>query len=208
MTTPFLISYIALWVIVAVQFVASFALYHHFGQMYLNSREGRATQGPSVASNLKPLVVHDVGGTPLSLPLPKTSLLMMFVSTSCPLCDKLRPELGRFAESHTDLETLVICAGDRDAVRRWATGLTATRVVADPGYQIATHFEVGLVPFCIGVDYNGTVRTKGIVNDRAVLDMAAQETLLAGQPHTSVATGWMPLPVLPNDGQRVGSGIK
>ena len=50
MSGPLLGSYIALWILVAVLSVAVFALYHHFGQMYLNSREGRETQGPDLGA--------------------------------------------------------------------------------------------------------------------------------------------------------------
>jgi hypothetical protein len=65
MTGPLLVSYAALWIVVIVMAIA---LYHHFGEMYLNSREGRQNQGPDVDSELKPLGARDVAGASLRLP--------------------------------------------------------------------------------------------------------------------------------------------
>jgi len=182
MTSPFLASYIVLWVVMVVQSVAIFALYHHFGQVYLQSREGRATQGPAVDTSLKRLDVQDVMGTPLSLPMIGRPLLMVFATTTCPLCDKLRPALGYVAESAGDVEVLVICGGEREVVRRWAQDLGArVRVVPDPGYRIAAHYTVGLTPFGVGTDRDGMVRAKGLVNDQERLEGMVQDTLFAGQ---------------------------
>ena len=37
-------TYIALWLLVVVLAVGVYALYYHFGEMYLTSPEGRATK--------------------------------------------------------------------------------------------------------------------------------------------------------------------
>ncbi|MGH2442582.1 MAG: hypothetical protein ACRDFX_05410 [Chloroflexota bacterium] len=93
-------SYVALWIVVAVQFLATFALYHHFGQMYLGSEKGRDAQGPKVESRFKPLDTWDIVGHPVVLPVPGAAAITLFTSTSCPLCDKLRPQLRSFADAH------------------------------------------------------------------------------------------------------------
>lgn len=178
MTGGLLASYVALWAVVLVEAVALFALYQHFGEMYLNSREGRASQGPDVDSKLKPMRTQDLAGSNVQLPTVGKPTLMVFVSTDCELCGELRPDLRRFAEARPEFRMLVICAGDRETVTRWADGLSeVAEVVTDPGYRIATRYGIGLTPFLVGADATGTVRTKHLVNELQGLEVAAEQVL-------------------------------
>lgn len=184
MTGPLLASYIALWVLVIVGTVAIFALYQHFGEMYLNSREGRESQGPEVNSMLRPAVARGVAGSTLHLPVRGKPAIMVFASTDCTLCGELRPDLKRFAEARPEIRTLLICAGDREGVARWADGLDeVAEVIPDPGYRTAARYGIGLTPFLVGVDATGTVRAKGIVNDLRGLEAVAEQILSQEQIH-------------------------
>lgn len=193
MTGVVLASYVALWVVVIVQSIALFALYHHFGEMYLTSREGRANQGPKVTSAMKRVRVPDITGTSRVVPSAETPTLMVFASTTCSLCDKMRPDVARFAENQPDVETVIICAGNVTSVRRWANGLGDLPVIPDPGHRIAASYGVGLLPYCIGTDFGGIVRAKGVVNNRQGLEAMAEEMLA---PHTELElSGPQPLEI-------------
>jgi hypothetical protein len=175
MSGPFVATYITLWIVVVVQFVGIFALYHHFGQMYLGSPEGREAQGPRIEAKLKATDTRDLAGDPLVLPTPSKAAIMVFASTQCPLCDKLRPQIGQFADAHRGVETLIICSGERAAVLEWASGLpTTVRVIPDPAHRIARHYDVLNLPFCVGVDDTGLVRIAGVVNTRRGLEEAIE----------------------------------
>lgn len=178
MSELLLISHVVLWMAVLIETIALLALYHHFGEMYLNSREGRASQGPELGSRPKSVEVQDVSGVNVQLPASEVRSLIVFATTDCELCGKLREDLRHFAVNRPDVRPLVVCAGDEDEVSRWAGGLDEfVTVVPDRGHKIAARYGVGITPFCVGVDEGGTVLTKGIVNDLQGLESAADQTL-------------------------------
>lgn len=179
MTGPLLASYVVLWVLVIVETIALFALYQHFGEMYLNSREGRTNQGPKMGSKLKTIEAQDIADSRVDLSAVGEPKLMIFASTNCTVCDELQADLKKFASAHPEIRTLVVCAGDKKSVSRWADGLIeVARIVADPGYRLAKRYGVGVTPFLIGTDASGTVRTKGVVNDLQGLEFHAEQISL------------------------------
>jgi len=86
------VSNIVLWMLVILEALALFALYQHFGEMYLTTREGRQSQGPSVGSPLKRVDATDISGVARGLPTQSRPAFLLFASTSCPLCERLRPD--------------------------------------------------------------------------------------------------------------------
>lgn len=173
----------ALWVFVIVLGVAVLALYHHFGEMYMSSREGRMNLGPKVGSRLPDRTVRGVYGDTIDLP-PRRNSITVFTSVRCQLCEKLRPEILTFAAARPDLAVTMVCAGRPDEVRTWSGELGhAIQVVADPGGQIATDHRASLLPFLIASDQHGVVRARGLVNDGKGLQMAAEA--LDGKPTAS-----------------------
>lgn len=169
----FRVSYIALWVLLGVLVVAILALYNHFGQMYITSREGRLAHGPTEGSTLRATDAVDSAGTPLRLPLPGRRTMLLFVTTDCPLCNELKPSLSGFARAHPESAVVVICAGTPDAVARWAYDLAEpVLVVADKTAAIAAGYGITLTPFLAVTDEAGVVLTRGIVNAEADLELA------------------------------------
>jgi hypothetical protein len=179
MTLVFWFSYVLLWVLVAVTAMAVFALYHHFGQMYLSTGEGRADQGPAEGTELRRIEVADLSGVPVLLPLRGTAALVIFTSTTCPVCERLRLDLITIAR---ELPVVVFCHGTPRAVRVWAGELADTAsVVADPRFRLAVRYEVGATPFGIAVGTDRVVRARGIVNDLAGLRTLADLALAPQQ---------------------------
>jgi hypothetical protein len=168
----FLASYIALWVLVAVLAVALLALYNHFGQMYMSSREGRAAHGPAEGSALAPAEARDVLGTPVTIPVPGRDTLMVFTTTQCELCDELKPGLNRLARAHPECAVLVICGGEREPVERWGRDLPDPVLVPDRTSHIAARYGIGLLPFLVMTSETGVVVTRGIVNSEQDLELA------------------------------------
>jgi len=180
MTGLFFTSYVVLWVVVGAQLLAIMALYHHFGEMYLGkTREGRASQGPEVSSKLRRVETQDLAGNAIVLSESSRPSFMMFASTGCKICTSLKPELSRFAETNRDnIETIVICAGDRNAVRAWAVDLGPNvRVIPDMGNHIADQYDVSIIPICVGVDAAGEVRSTILVNDRRGMEAVLKQIL-------------------------------
>lgn len=165
MSTLFWVSYALLWLLVAVLAVAVLALYHHFGQMYLNSRESRADPGPERGRPFTPDKAVDLAGNTVTLPLPDRPALVLFASTTCPICAQLRDHVARISAERPDLPVVVFCEGTEAAVADWAGDLRdTTRVVADPRRRHAHRHDVAGTPVCVAVARDGTVRATAIVN--------------------------------------------
>lgn len=171
-------SYVALWVLVLVMAAAILALFHHFGTMYLSSREGRATQGPAIESRLAPFEATALDGTAVVVPSGRPALLLL-ASTDCPECGKLIAPLQRLAEIRFgELDVVVLCGGRRMGVAEWAGALgSPVRVVADRNFRRAAAMGVGITPFVVGVDGQGFVRARGLVNGAEGLAIAAEDVL-------------------------------
>jgi thiol-disulfide isomerase/thioredoxin len=158
-----------------------FALYHHFGEMYLNSREGRERQGPEVGTRARQQRLETVSGEQRVLPAPGAATMLTFMSTDCTLCKRIKPTLAQVAAEVEEVELVVLCAGAPDEVREWAHGLGDVAVFPDPAHRVAARYRIGMTPFLVGVDADGIVRARGLFNDEQGLVMAAREVLAAAE---------------------------
>lgn len=169
-----LVSYIVLWIVVVVQAVGLFSLFHHFGSLYAKSREGRAAQGPAVGSFLGIAETPDVHGTPVRWPVAGTPTVLLFFGTDCSICAALKAMvLPRLLERHPDVSFVVLCGGPRDDVRRWAQDVPdGVPVVPDPRFRIAAKHQIALTPFAVAVGPDGTVRSRGGASNEGLLESA------------------------------------
>jgi hypothetical protein len=161
-----LVSYVVLWALVVVLSVGVFALYHYFGQVYLNSREGRESQGPESGKPFPHTVATDLrdGRAPLVRRLPAA---VAFLDVECKLCAELLPDLGAFADDATDVGVVAVVAGRPSSVGEFTRRLSKrVDVFPDPRGTLGTGYGVAVLPFLVTVDGEGVVRAKGIVNDR------------------------------------------
>ena len=168
-----LVSYVVLWIVVVVLCVGVLALYHHFGQIYLNSREGREDQGPESGKPFPGSVAPDVrrGRVPLVRRWPAA---VAFMDVECNLCAELLDDLGTFAHDATDVSVVAVVAGPPPSVAEFTRRLPErVDVVPDPGGVVSTRHGVAVLPFLVTVDAEGIVRAKGIVNDRDDLERLA-----------------------------------
>jgi len=184
MSAFFLVTYVALWVLSITELVALLALYDHFGQMYLSGREGRDKQGPALGSEMRPVELQDVRGTPVRLPVRESPTLILLASTVCRECDKIKPALAELSARYsTEVVIAVLCAGKREAVSDWAGAIAMhVTVIPDPGYKVAAKLGVGMTPYVIGVDAAGKVCDKGLVNEREGMRAAIEDLIAKSQP--------------------------
>lgn len=174
MSGPMLVSYVVLWVLVGLLCVAVWAMYHHFGQVYLNSREGRSRQGPEEGKQLPASVEADVAGMPIALPAAGAPTLLLFAGTQCSLCHEVGLELPAFVRDHA-LKPVIVCTGKREKVQGWADELAGSAVVIpDPGGRISNRYSVGVIPFGVVADVDGVVVLRGLVNGREGLEWMAE----------------------------------
>jgi thiol-disulfide isomerase/thioredoxin len=161
----FWVTYLALWMLVVLLSSAVFFLYRHHGRMLLSSREGRANQGLDHQQQLPKVGAQDLTGEMLHLGQPsRQPLFIFFASTTCTPCKEAREALGAFAEKYQPvIETLLICAGDRQEVAEFAASLPdAIRVVPDPRNELFVQFRVSSTPFALIADQERIVHGKGM----------------------------------------------
>lgn len=178
MSTPHLVSYILLWLLVLTLLVAVFALYHHFGTMYMTSREGREDQGPRPGRQIDAFTATDTRGREHAFPALDQPMLLVFASTSCSICAQLRDGLRRIAAARPQLSVVVLCDGHPRGVAAWAEDLPAdVTVIPDPRARRSARMGVSILPFSVAVGSDGHVRAVGIVNDFDGLELAAHEAI-------------------------------
>jgi hypothetical protein len=179
LSAPLVVSIYVMWGLLLVLAVAVFALYRHFGQLYVNSPQGREDQGPAVGSALLSIARPDTDGGEILLPTTRPTLIL-FVATTCDLCSALRDQLNALGPHADVLDTVALCAGALPDVRAWASRTPGyVRVVHDKRSSAANRYEVNGTPFVVAVGHDGRVRAKGVVNDRGGLAWAAEEALSA-----------------------------
>jgi hypothetical protein len=161
-----MVSYVLLWIVVAVLVVAVVGLYHHLGNVYLSSAEGRATSGPERGSLLDPTEATTLDGDVVLLPPPSRPTLVLFVSTTCTLCAKVRQAIPDLVHNEPGIAVVMICQGRPAMVRAWAVDVLGfAAVLADPKRQYSARYKADHLPFAIAVGPDGIVRERGLVNE-------------------------------------------
>lgn len=177
MNPTFIVSYVFLWILVVALAIALLGLYYHFAQLYVNSREGRETQGPELGKPIARMAGRLLAGGVFDLPVRGNPSLIVVTSTQCGACNDLKPELVVFA-ARAPLEIVVVCAGPREQVEGWTQDLRPFMpVLIDADRAITSQLKVNTLPYCIGTDGEGNVKAKGLVNGLRGLEWAADATL-------------------------------
>jgi thiol-disulfide isomerase/thioredoxin len=177
----FLLTYLALWFVVLVLLASQFAVYRYLGQQLRNIPERKQSQGPELGTPLPAALLRTVDGTAVRVGGTRSApLLLFFASTTCEPCRKALPYLGRFAERHPQIDSVLICRGRTDAdVVEFSASLSAVRVVADRGWDFASKLRVSHTPFCMVADASSIVRGKGQPDNDLAFEWFTQQLDIA-----------------------------
>jgi methylamine dehydrogenase accessory protein MauD len=175
--TALIVSNVVLWVLVIVLALAVLALTRQLGVLHERITPVGAlmlAKGLKVGEAAPRVEVTDLEGGTLGIGGPAAagkSLLLMFVSPTCPVCKVLLPVLKASRKSEQGwLEIVLASDGDiaeqREFVR--AQGLEAFRyVVSTP---LGVTYQVSRLPFAVLIDEQGTLRARGLINSREHLE--------------------------------------
>jgi hypothetical protein len=161
----FELSYVALWALVVVLALAVYALYHHFGQMYLTSPEGRATQGPPVGKRLQTAHGTPLEGPTLVLPQQSQRTVLLFTEPDCAVCRQVLDDLDSDGDTEILEDVVVVSSGTAADAGKWLSILPATRILMDPRAGLRSRYGIGVTPFGVATDAEGVVRTRGVVSN-------------------------------------------
>jgi methylamine dehydrogenase accessory protein MauD len=169
--TSAMVSQILLWIVVIVQGVIILALARQIGVLHDRVAPAGALMngaGPGVGEPSPRIEVHALAGNAITvggkLGAGK-ALLMLFVSSSCPICKKLIPIAKNFAKSER-LDVLFVGDADpaeqRELIAQFE--LDEHRFVNGP--EVGMTYRIDKLPYAVLLDDAGTIAAKGLVNSR------------------------------------------
>jgi methylamine dehydrogenase accessory protein MauD len=169
--TSAMVSQILLWIVVIVQGVIILALARQIGVLHDRVAPAGALMngaGPGVGEPSPRIEVHALAGNAITvggkLGAGK-ALLMLFVSSSCPICKKLIPIAKNFAKSER-LDVLFVGDADpaeqRELIAQFE--LDEDRFVNGP--EVGMTYRIDKLPYAVLLDDAGTIAAKGLVNSR------------------------------------------
>jgi methylamine dehydrogenase accessory protein MauD len=177
MTTALVVSNVVLWIAVVALAAIVAALVRQIGVLYERIAPAGAlmvSRGPEVG-DAAPVVVADAlaGGTrELGGARPDgRSLLLFFLSPTCPVCKTLLPALRSIARDERSWLDLVLAS---DGPRVEHEAFVARHALEVFPYVLSAPlgvaYRVGKLPYAVLLDGAGIVRAKGLVNTREHLE--------------------------------------
>lgn len=175
--TALLVSNVVLWIIVIGLLIVSIALVRQIGVLHERIAPVGAlmlARGLEVGRPAPEITVTDLGGEALTIGGARSdgkTMLLMFLSPTCPVCKALLPLLKASRKSERSwLEIVLASDGDMLEQRAFAQreGLTEFRYAVSPALGIS--YQVGRLPYAVLIDAAGKLGARGLINSREHLE--------------------------------------
>ncbi len=168
-------SVIALWIVVLLLVGVIFALIRQVGILFERVTPVGAMisdKGPEIGAPAPRMTLANLNGPEVVLGATSgRSQLVFFLSTTCPICKVLIPALRDMARAEGDwLDVVLASDGTPEPHRAMISRerLEEFPYVLSPDLGMA--FKVAKLPFAVLIDQTGSVRAKGLVNNREQLE--------------------------------------
>lgn len=182
----FTISYLVLWVLVAVEAIILLAVLHTFGSFYLSTARGVSRDGLPIGMRAPDFESPALDGAIFRLSAARGQwVALVFAEPGCVTCYQLLPELGRLdAQLAGSAQIGFIFRGTVEDARAFPDlDAAPIPVIAVGRNGTFDRFRVRVSPFAQIVDPDGVVRAKGLANTRnAIEHLLAQ----AGFDHSAI----------------------
>ncbi len=175
--TPLAISVVVLWIVVLCLLAVVLALTRQLGVLHERIAPVGAlmlNRGLAVGEPAPAIDVVDLHGANLRLGAPRTdgkSILLLFVSPTCPVCKSLLPIVKSSGRDERDwLDIILASDGNTDEHRDYirANGLGGIPYVLSA--PLGMTFQVSRLPFAALLDEAGILRARGLINSREHLE--------------------------------------
>lgn len=180
METIFIIALIILWVIVLGLLVGFFAIARQLGVVFERIAPAGALSlpgGPKVGekSKLFKLKSLNLGEISIGGEKDKKSILIFFMSPSCPICDSLLSVVRSIAKAESNwLDVVLASDGEADEHLEYI----AKKNIRDLPYVVSTElgvtFEVSKLPYGVLLDGENILKAKGLTNTREHIESLFQ----------------------------------
>lgn len=169
--TGLIFAVVVLWIVVLGLIVALFAMARQTGVLFERISPMGALindAGPKIGDASPRFTLPNLNGGVVSLGGPADrSRLVFFLSPTCPVCKKLLPILKSISTSESRwLDVVLASDGEEPKHREFIerAGLAAFPYVLSSDLGIT--FRVSRLPFAVLIDEAGTIRSKGLINNR------------------------------------------
>ncbi len=168
MTGPWLVSYVALWLIVAAMLVASLALGRQIGLLHrrIPAADDAPAASASVGDAMVPSPARSLGGSEIEIGGPGPRRLYMFIAPGCVGCAAIAESLRSAADAASGGTQLVLVSTDPDEERNREFvehhRLAEIPLVMSP--RAALRNGVSDTPYGILVDEQGTIEVAAAAN--------------------------------------------
>jgi methylamine dehydrogenase accessory protein MauD len=172
---PLTVALALLWVTVLALAVAVIALARQVGVLFERVAPMGALMtdaGPKVGEATPRFDLVALGGQPIAVgAAAERSMLLFFLSPTCPVCKKLLPILRSAQRSERHWLDIVLASDGERAnheafVKRQALEAFPYALASDLGMT----YRVNRLPYAVLIDGDGIVRAKGLVNNREQLE--------------------------------------
>ena len=200
---PLLVSNVLLWIRVVVLALVVLALVRQVGVLHERITPVGAlmlAKGLKVGEVAPTIPLEALSGSGLTIGGTRPdgrSLLVMFVSPTCPVCKALLPVLKSSRKAEAGWLDIVLASdGDLTEQRAFVAehGLDAfPYVVSSP---LGVSYQVSRLPYAVILDHVGILRARGIINSREHLEslfeakrlgVASMQDFLEGHRHSTTA---------------------
>jgi methylamine dehydrogenase accessory protein MauD len=181
--TSAMVSQTLLWIVVILQGVTILALARQIGVLHDRVAPAGALingAGPGVGEQSPRLEVHALGGNAITVGgklAAGKALLMLFVSSTCPICKKLIPIAKNFARSER-LDVLFVGDADPAEQRTLIAQFELDEHCFVNGPEVGMTYRIDKLPYAVLLDDAGMIAAKGLVNSREHFEslIVAKET--------------------------------
>ena len=171
------VSNIVLWIAVVALSLVVWALARQIGVLHERITPVGALmlrKGPQVGEPAPHVDVNDLEGRTHHIAEPREdgrSLLIVFVSPTCPVCKAILPVLKSSRLSERDwLEILLASDGDVGSHRQFIAAHGLEQFVYLNSTALGLTYQVSRLPYAVIVDEKGILRARGIINSREHLE--------------------------------------
>ncbi|MBR9808459.1 MAG: methylamine dehydrogenase accessory protein MauD [Alphaproteobacteria bacterium] len=166
---------IALWLVVVAMAVMMWVMLRQIGVLYERVAPVGALMdqaGPQVgeASPVFPLQSLTGGNVRVGASGTK-AMLVFFLSPTCPVCKQLLPALAGIQSAEKEwLDVVLASDGNQDKHLEFITRQKLSNFPYVLSTDLGMAYRVQRLPFAVLVDQSGTVKAKGLINNREQLD--------------------------------------
>lgn len=164
-------SLVLLWIAVGVLALLLLALARQVGVLHERVAPIGALmldQGPKVGERAPVFELKDLWGRLTRLGgFRERPMLLLFVSSTCPVCKKVLPIALRLAREEK-LDLALIGDEQEEKLRSLVNRTDGVFVFNTP--EVGQTYKVGKIPYAVLLDPDGVVRAKGLVNNREHLE--------------------------------------